>query len=153
MGALPIEHVVPGEGYSGDGFGELHLEHHQILAPKGNFRSDEVHLPHPTKTLVIDRSNAVAISLETPAPRAEGLCVVQAQDFEIGDPEAQPLDGRQYLRKRRNITARKDVFSNPRIGRSWPVLAADRVQQRDAVRGEQRFQLVEEAAVMIDPDV
>src|SRR5438445_10636512 len=131
--ALPVEHVVSRQRHRVDGFGNLHLENHVILPPESDFRSDEVHLPHPAEALVINCTHAVAISLELPPPRSERLGVMQAQNFDIGDPEPQLLDYRQDLGKRRHVTAGGDVLAYPGAGRAWTVPATDRVDQRHAV--------------------
>ena len=78
---------------------------------------------------------------------------MQAQDLDIGDPQPPPLRDGHDFRQRGTIAAGEDVFANPRIGRAGPVHAADRVQQRNPVRLQQRIQLVEEHAVLIDADM
>jgi hypothetical protein len=63
------------------------------------------------------------------------------------------FDGRQNFRKRRNVAAREDVFGDPRIGDVRRTAAADRVQQNDAVVGEEFCAFLEEGVVEADADV
>src|SRR6516165_12745961 len=65
---------------------QLHLEDHEILASKRDFRADEIHLPHTVKPLIINRSDAVAVALESRPPRSQSLGIMQAQDLDIGNP-------------------------------------------------------------------
>ncbi len=63
---------------------------------------------------------------------------MQAEDLNIGDskPDA-PIAG-TYLRQRRDIAARENIFRNPWIGDVWPFRAADdRMQHHNAVVAEQ----------------
>ena len=44
--------------------GELDVEHHVAVDPEGDFRADEIELPHPTEALVVDRLHLVAMGEE-----------------------------------------------------------------------------------------
>ena len=87
------------------------------------------------------------------APQAQRLGVVQAQDLDVGDPQAKPLDHRQHLGQRGRVAAREDVLPDKGVGRARPVDAADRMQQRDSVVGQQVAYRAEELGIVPDADV
>src|ERR1700676_285604 len=68
VAALPIDHVVAGDGYGVDGLGELHLEDQVALVAERHLGGREVELPHPTEPLIVKRSNALAVGVEALPP-------------------------------------------------------------------------------------
>ena len=109
--ALRLEHIVAGDRQGVDLLGQLQLEDHHVRSRKATSQSREVELPHPAEALVVDRGDLGALGLEALAPVAQRLGVVQAQDLDVGDPQARLLDRRQHLRQRRDIAAGEDVFA------------------------------------------
>src|SRR6516225_4957253 len=71
------------------------------------------------------------------APGFECLGIVELQDFHIRDDQTRSLDDRQYLRQSGYIAARKYVFGDPGIGDARRIAAANRMQERDAVVGQE----------------
>ena len=58
------------------------------------------------------------------------------------------FDHRHHFGQGRDVAAREDIFADPGIGGARPVGAADRVQQHDAVIGQQLARLGEELRVI-----
>ena len=81
------------------------------------------------------------------------LGVVQPQDLDVGDQQAGALDRGQHLRQRRDVAAGEDVLGDPGVGDVRPLRAADRMQQHDAVVGQQLGALAEKGVVEHQADV
>ncbi len=71
------------------------------------------------------------------------LGVVQAQDLDVGGPEAGPLERGEGLRQGGDVAAREDVLADPAVGGARLGAAADGVDQGHAVLGEQPLHLLE----------
>ena len=95
----------------------------------------------------------LAVRQEPLAPGLQRFGVVQPQDLDVGDQQARALDRGQHLRQRRDIAAGEDVFGDPGIGDVRPLRAADRVQQHDAVVGQELGAFAEKRVVEDQADV
>src|SRR5262245_10970215 len=153
MRAFPFLDVVARQRHAVDALGQLDLEHHVTVRAEGDLAADQIKLPHAAEALVIDRADAVAMLVEAAAPLAQRFGIVQTQDLDIRDPQASALDDRQNFGERWDIAAREDVFADPGTGGAGTVGAANRVEQGDAVVGQQIAHLVEELAVVVDADM
>src|SRR6185437_5228093 len=116
-------------------FGELNLEVHVAVEAEGDLRAGQVELPHPAEALIVERADALAVGVEAGAPGTQGLGIVQAQDLDVGHPQAKALDDRHDFRQGRYVAAWKNVFAYPGIGVARPVDAADRVEEGYAIVG------------------
>src|SRR5262245_6439494 len=116
---LVVPDVVARDRQRADAFGELELEHDETLVAEGRLRAGEVELPHAAKPFIEDRRRLVPVGQKALAPRAQGLGIVQAQDFDVGDDQLRPLDRRDHLGKGGNIAAGEDVFGDEGIGYRW----------------------------------
>src|SRR5205085_7197906 len=77
-----------------------------------------------------------AIPLEPPPPRSERFGIMQAQNFDVGDPEPHLLDGRQDFGKGRHVTARENVRSEERrVGKECRERRAPRREEKKEERG------------------
>lgn len=103
MGLLPIRHVIAGEGDGVCPLGKLHLKYHHRAKAESDLAQNEIEFPHAAEPFVKECHNALTISHGTLTPVTEGLCVVQTQNFDVGDNKARTLYGREDLGKRRNI--------------------------------------------------
>ena len=79
---------------------------------------------------------------------------MQAQDLDIGDPQLRSFDRRQDFRERRNVTARKDVFADPRVGRALARPSGRSSATAPLPSGASSdFELIEERIVVVDADM
>src|ERR1044071_6809668 len=78
---------------------------------------------------------------------------MQPQDFHVADQKAGALDGRDHLGRSRDVATRKDAFGDPGAGHIGAGGAADRMQEHDAVIGEQLGTAAEIGLVEVDADM
>src|SRR5262249_30255310 len=128
-------------------------EDHQVLVTEGHFRGGQIEFPHAEEAVIIKSLDLLAVSEEALAPRLEGLGIMQAQDFNIAHQQPSALDRRQYLWKGRYVAAREDVFGNPGIGIAGAVGSSDRMQNDDAIIGDQPCAFAKEGVVESHPDM
>ena len=73
---------------------------------------------------------------------------MQPEHFDIGNHQSRPLDHGKDLRKRGLVCARKDVFTDERVDGTRAVRIADRMEQRDAVRGKRFTELCKKLSII-----
>src|SRR4029453_11574360 len=116
MGALEVGYVVARQRHRFLFASKLNLENHLVHAPERDLATGQVEVPHSAKALVIDRAHAVAVGLEALPPMPKRFHIMQAQDFDVRDPESNALDGGEHFRQSRRVAARENIFAQPRIG-------------------------------------
>src|SRR6185312_10302759 len=91
--------------------------------------------------------------LEALVPGRQRLCIVQAPDLQVRQPESLRLDGRSDLRQGWQIGPRKDVALHPWIDRTGLVLLGDGVEHGDTILAQQRVKVPEEFLVTRPADM
>src|SRR5262245_60244438 len=142
---LSLVHVVACKRQSLLVFGQLELEHHQVLIAKRRLGAGKIHLPHAAEPLSELFGGRMPRCAEALAPVPQRRSVVQPQDLEIRDDQTLALDRRKYLAQRRNIATRENILGNEWVSGSRPIETADRMKHRDAFVREEFADLVEEA--------
>ena len=85
---------------------------------------------------------------------AQRLGVMQAQDLDIGGAAGRRVSiGGSTSDSAGRVAAGENVFGDPGVGRARPVEAADRVQQRHAVRLQAALHRLEEGLVIRHADM
>ncbi len=133
--------------------GELDLEDALAVVAERHLGGHEVVAPHPAEAFVVEVAHLVDVRLEAGAPVAQRLGVVEPPDLDIGGPEVAVLDGGHHFGQGGHIAAGEDVLRDPGAGHAGAARAADGVDQRHAVGGEQRRDLGEVFAVMGHADM
>src|SRR6185312_14399521 len=130
--AAGVDHVVTRERHGGLAMGKLELEDDLMPSTEADLRNE---FEHAAETIVIKRRDGVTVRSEAASPVAQGFRIMQAQYLEIRSQQPGPLDRRHHLAERRDVAARKDVFSDPGIGVSRGGGLADEVQAAPPRRG------------------
>src|SRR3974377_350075 len=117
--------VVAGHRCDALALGDLDLEVHHILLAERHFGGGEIELPHAHEAPVVNALYVLAVGEEALAPSLQRLCIMQAQDFDVGHQQPGAFDVRHDLGQGWDVAAREDVFGDPRIGGARTFTAAE----------------------------
>src|SRR5262249_33854477 len=112
---------------------ELDLKYHHVLLAECHFGSREIKFPHAHEALIIQTLRLLAVGEKAFSPGLQRLCIMQAQNLNIGYQQSGSFYRRQHLRDRWNVAAGKNIFRDPWIGNVRTFRAPDRMQQHDAI--------------------
>ncbi len=146
-------YVIARQRHRIDFLGNLDLKHDRIFEAEGAFGSCEIEFPHPAEALVVKRRRLLPPGEKALAPMAQGLGIMQPQDFDVRHEQPRPFDRGHDLGKRGNIAAGENIFRHPGIGGRGGAFMTDRMEKRDALVVEQPGHLLEEGIIIADADM
>src|SRR6185503_6962026 len=130
---LFLTDVIPSSRNRAELLGKLDLEHHQAAVTEPRLARCQIEFPHSAEPLAEDCSCFGAATKKAPSPCCECVGVMKPQDFDVGHDQPRSFDHGHDLRKRRHVASREYVLRDPRVGGTFAVQSADRVEQRDTV--------------------
>jgi hypothetical protein len=82
--------------------------------PESHLAGNELELPHPADSFVIESCDPIPALQEATVPVLERLGIVQAQNLDVGREQSRLLNRRHDLRQRRNIGPWEDCLTRAR---------------------------------------
>jgi hypothetical protein len=82
---------------------KLRLKHHHPAVTKAHFADGKIEFPHTAKPIITDLSKLLTIGQESISPMAQGLRIMEPENFKIGDPKprafnrGRPPKVREYI--------------------------------------------------------